>query len=179
MADDDAFKIRFRFYAIDDDRLRSEVCSVQGELILVPRQVMERVKNDSQLAAVLADGVANALQRQGVRRITEERVQLGEEAAGAALVAFAPGVAMVLAADGATPRQGENVLLEEQRGRSALALLADGGYDPWEAPEAWRLLAPKHLPNDLGSLKYPDRSGYQLGILNLQYKRNRAVAATR
>ena len=179
MADDDAFKIRFRFYAIDDDRLRSEVCSVQGELILVPRQVMERVKNDSQLAAVLADGVAYALQRQGVRRITEEHVRLGEEAAGAALVAFAPGVAMVLAADGATPRQGENVLLEEQRGRSGLALLADGGYDPWEAPEAWRLLAPKHLPNDLGSLKYPDRSGYQLGILNLQYKRNRAVAATR
>ena len=37
-----------------------------------------------------------------------------------------------------------------------MALLADGGYDPWEAPEAWRLLAPKHLPNDLGSLKYPD-----------------------
>jgi hypothetical protein len=72
-------------------------------LILVPRQVMERVKNDSQLAAVLADGVAYALQRQGVRRITEEHVRLGEEAAGAALVAFAPGVAMVLAAEGASP----------------------------------------------------------------------------
>lgn len=56
-----------------------------------------------------------------------------------------------------------------------MALLANGGYDPWEAPEAWHLLAPKHLPNDLGSLKYLDRSGYQLGILNLQYKRNRTV----
>jgi hypothetical protein len=59
--------------------------------------------------------------------------------------------------------------MEEQRGRVALSLMEDAGYDPWQAPEAWRLLEPKKLPADLNSLKYPNRSGYQLGILNLQY----------
>jgi hypothetical protein len=28
----------------------------------------------------------------------------------------------------------------------------DAGYDPWQAPEAWRLLAPKELPVDIHSL---------------------------
>jgi hypothetical protein len=58
---------------------------------------------------------------------------------------------------------------EEQRGRIALALISDAGYDPRQAPGAWRLLSKKNLPKDLDSLKYPSRSGYQLGILRLQY----------
>jgi hypothetical protein len=66
--------------------------------------------------------------------------------------------------------------MEEQRGRVALALLKDAGYDPWQAPEAWRLVTPKHLPKDLNSLKYPSLGGYQLGILNLQYKKDDAGA---
>ena len=61
--------------------------------------------------------------------------------------------------------------MREQRGRVALSLVAVGGFDPWQAPEAWRLLSPKHLPSDTNSLKYSDLSGYQLGILNLQYRK--------
>jgi hypothetical protein len=57
----------------------------------------------------------------------------------------------------------------------ALALMADAGYDPREAPETWRLLEPKQLPANLQSLKYPRLSGYQLGILNLQYNTERAA----
>ena len=67
--------------------------------------------------------------------------------------------------------------MREQTGRIALALMADAGYDPWQAPETWRLLAPKKLPGDVKALPYPDRAGYQLGILNLQYKETRAGAA--
>jgi hypothetical protein len=68
--------------------------------------------------------------------------------------------------------------MEEQRGRVALSLMADAGYDPWQAPEAWRLLAPKEPAKDPSKLKYPDRAGYQLEILNLQYKRKAASEAT-
>jgi hypothetical protein len=53
----------------------------------------------------------------------------------------------------------------------ALQLVADAGFDPWQAPEAWRLLAPKDPPRDVQSIKYPRESKYQLSILNLQYKR--------
>ena len=61
--------------------------------------------------------------------------------------------------------------LNEQRWRVALQLMSDAGYDPWQAPEAWRLAAPGKLPADTSTLKYPDRSGYQFAILNLTYKK--------
>jgi hypothetical protein len=68
--------------------------------------------------------------------------------------------------------------MQQQRGRVALSLMADGGYDPWQAPEAWRLLTPKHLPANLSALKFPARSNYQLEILKLQYKTATAVATS-
>jgi hypothetical protein len=48
--------------------------------------------------------------------------------------------------------------------------MRDAGYDPWQAPEAWRFLDPKELPANLALLPYPDTSCYQIGILNLQYQ---------
>jgi hypothetical protein len=45
--------------------------------------------------------------------------------------------------------------------------MADAGYDPRQAPEAWRLLAPKKMPKDPSLLKYPSRAGYQLSFLRL------------
>jgi hypothetical protein len=59
--------------------------------------------------------------------------------------------------------------LQQERLRIALALMHDAGYDPWQAPQAWRFLEPKKLPANLASLPYPDTSCYQIGILNLQY----------
>lgn len=74
-------------------------------------------------------------------------------------------------------RDVERKLLE-QRGRMLLGYMADAGYDPWQAPEAWRLLAPSRLPKDLSKLKYPAQSEYELGILQLEYKRpSRAASA--
>jgi hypothetical protein len=61
-------------------------------------------------------------------------------------------VALDLAVNGAMPNTKEQIQMEEQRGRIALALLADAGYDPRQAPEAWRLLDPKHAPADPSAL---------------------------
>jgi hypothetical protein len=61
--------------------------------------------------------------------------------------------------------------MEDDRGRVALGLLADAGYDPWQAPEAWRLLAPKELPANTAKLKDPARSAYLKEILGLEYKK--------
>jgi len=68
--------------------------------------------------------------------------------------------------------------MNEQRWRVALELMAEAGYDPWQSPEAWRLVAPGKLPADIGTLKYPDRSGYQLSILNRMYKKPAPTQAT-
>lgn len=176
----DPSRIPFRFYAVEDADNRFALSCDDG-LILVPRHVVERLRNDDQLAAVLADGVAFTLVRQGARLSSQDKLLLGSEIAG--YVAF--GSLGMLAAGEATGEALSHesysldllVALEEQCGRIALALMADAGYDPWQAPEAWRLLAPKKLPADTITLKYPDRSGYQLAILGLQYKRGAAANA--
>ena len=164
--DGSPFKLDFHFYAVDDDKLRSDGCVLHGNLILISKQAVERLKNDSQLAAVLADGIALDMQRQKSSTRHENYFQTEPFVVDALLV---PPVFFVFHDIGGF-FQKVAIVAVEQRGRIALALMADAGYDPWQAPEAWRLLAPENLPSDLNSLKYPNRSGYQLGILNLQYR---------
>jgi hypothetical protein len=110
------------------------------------------------------------MQQQSAMLIAEWRELFGAEAAGGIVEAFVPGFYFANEIGGDIVAHKIEMRMEEQRGRVALALLTEAGYDPWQAPEAWRLLAPKKLPGDVSSLKYPSRSGYQLGILNLQYR---------
>jgi hypothetical protein len=178
LPDDSPSKIHFRFYAVDDVKIRSEiVCNVgfvatpnNLGLVLVPKQVVERLGSDDALAAVMADGVAFNMQQQSATLIAEWRELFGAEAAGGIAEAFVPELYFANEIGVDIMAHKIEVRMEEQRGRVALALMADAGYDPWQAPEAWRLLAPKKLTGDVSLLKYPSRSGYQLGILNLQYR---------
>ena len=59
----------------------TRVASTPG-LILIPKQVVDRLTNDDQLAAVIADGVAYNLELQSTRLITENLEILGAEVAG-------------------------------------------------------------------------------------------------
>jgi len=170
---DDPAKIPFHFYAVDARNFRCDLIPFDG-LILIPTQAVDRLKNDDQLAAVLADGLAGELQRQGARAASDNRILASAYLAGDVAEAFIPGMSLVTLAGGATVATKVTIELAEQRARMALALMADAGYDPWQAPEAWRLLVPKKLPKDLSKLKYPDFSCYELGILNLQYKSAKA-----
>lgn len=162
-------RIPFRFYTIHD-KVRSAIACNDG-LILVPRNVLERLKSDDQLAAVLADAVAFNLERQ-LSTVTPAQLgtNLGAEAVSMIPVLFPAGY---IAGESVV-----GVLNYEQRARVhrdcariALQLMADAGYDPWQAPEAWRVLAPKGVPHDPGSLEYTPEGKYQLEVLNLQYRR--------
>jgi hypothetical protein len=167
LPDDDPSKINFRFYAVDAPTVRDCITSYDG-LIMIPVQTLERLKNDDQVAAILADGVAFNLQRQGARLVVDNRAFLGLYAA----TAFVPVLGAASLVGGSIAGSRIKTAFDEERGRIALALLADAGYDPYQAPEAWRLVAPKDLPRDIDSLKYTSLGGYQLSILNLQYKRS-------
>jgi hypothetical protein len=169
LAADHPSKIDFRFYAIDDPKNRTEICSSDG-LILIPTQVVERLKNDDQLAAVLADGVAFNLERMAARIAAARRISAVTGIAGNIAGGFVPGLGLAPIVGGDTAAARELRGIPGQTSRVALSLMADAGYDPWQAPEAWRLLEPKHLPKNLDALNYPMRSGYQLRVLNLQYK---------
>jgi len=168
---DDPSKIHFLFYAVDDSAHQEHTSSDSEGYILVPAQLVARFKNDDQLAAVLADGIALRLQQQAPMVIQMNRVTL-EEAAGLVAVSFVPYAGpLAESVGGQVMMKKYEKALKEQRWRVALQLMADAGYDPWQAPESWRLAAPGELPADTSTLKYPDRSGYQLSILNLMYKK--------
>lgn len=166
LPDDSPAKIPFRFYIVDEKEIRSGLTCHEG-LVLIPADVFNRLRNDDQLAAVIADGVVASLQPMQLRMASA----FGWSDVGEVAAFGAAGVAGVVIKHEVLHR------LEDQRGRMALGLMADAGYDPWQAPEAWRLLEPKQLPKDLSKLKYPGRAGYQLEILAMQYKRPAASAA--
>jgi hypothetical protein len=168
LGDDSPSKIHFRFYAVDEANIRSELGCNPG-LVLVPKQVVERLRNDDQLAAVMADGVAYNLQSQFRRLTAEDWEILGAEVAGEVALANVPGGSFLGGEVGAgIASHVIEMEMQEQRGRIALTLMADAGYDPKQAPEAWRLLAPKKMPSDPRFLKYPSRAGYQLSFLRLE-----------
>ena len=177
LSDDDRAKIHFRFYVVKEPQFRTEFGCSNG-LILVPDEVVKRLKTDDQLAAVLADGIATYLGWQSERLVAEYYsilgVELAADVAGQfyALAWLGPEASIDIA------KSIINVQFEEQRGRVALALMADEGYDPWAAPEAWRLLAPRKLPGDTNKLKYPSRSCYQLSILHEEYRKDAQPGAS-
>lgn len=175
---DDPAKIQFEFIAIKNP-VHEEQVSSEG-LILVPARLVARFKNDDQLAAVLADGIAYCLQQGAPIVIQVNRTTL-VEGAGLAAASLVPYGYLAESVGGPIMESKHERALNEQRWRVALQLMADAGYDPWQAPEAWRLAEPGKLPADTGTLKYPDRSGYQLGILSLIYRKpvaSQAAAST-
>jgi hypothetical protein len=167
LPDDSPSKIHFRIYVVDDPVFREDLECVEG-LILVPRQVVERLANDDQLAAIMANGVAYSIEAQSATLRTEILGLQGAELAGDVAGDFVPGVNVGVFVGGLVVNHEIEKRMREQAGRIALTLMADAGFDPRQAPEAWRVLAPKKLPKDRTSLKYPSRAGYQLGILRLE-----------
>jgi hypothetical protein len=167
---DSPSRIPFRFYAIADDKVRSVFACNMG-LVLVPKNVVERLQNDDQLAAVLADGIAFNLQRQLVSITALDLVGGGSEVAALIPPLFPAGYIAGEAAEAIVGYEKE-ARLQREFARIALQLVAAAEFDPWQAPEAWRLLSPKDPPQDIHSLKYTREGMYQLSILKLQYKRD-------
>jgi hypothetical protein len=164
---DNHSRIPFRFYAVTDDKIRS-VFGCNAGLVLIPRNVVARLQNDDQLAAVLADGVAFYLQRPQVS--TLDLAALGAEAASFIPPLSPAGFIAGDVVEGIAEHVKET-RYQQGEARIALQLLADAGFNPWQAPEAWRLLVPKDPPQDAQPLTYPRESKYQLNILKTQYKR--------
>ena len=165
---------RFRFFVVEENVIRSELACSPG-LVLIPMSVLDRSKTDDELATVLAQGIAYNVQYLRARLIARDGWMRAAEVADFATWAVNPIAG--LAANGAVglAAHEHNVELELERGRLALSMMTDAGYDPWQAPETWKLLGSKHLPRDFSSLKYPRIGQYQLMVLEAQYKRHGAV----
>ena len=141
MAEDQVIP-RFRFFVVEEKVIRSELACNPG-LVLIPGPVLDRLKTDDQLAAVLAAGIAYNVQSLRARLIARDKWFTAAEIAELSSLAMNPIAG--LATNGAVgiAVHEHNLELELERGRLALSMMADAGYDPWQAPEAWKLLTPQ------------------------------------
>ncbi|MGA7522870.1 MAG: hypothetical protein WBW84_10330 [Acidobacteriaceae bacterium] len=141
----DGTKIDFRFYVTAGDRWRRGVLPLPSGIILVPHQIVDRMQNDSQLAAILADSIAVEMEAQDTRMLQGIRPtprQATKEIAIDASEIVAIGGVETLAA---------NMIVEhhrfkkefQQSGRVSLSLMHEAGFDVAEAPIAWWRLSVK------------------------------------
>ncbi len=164
LPDSDPAKIQFRFYLVDNKHfcgtMPCDLFALPSGVILVPHQVVERMQNDSELAAVLADGIARAIEKQQFRMQTKRYAAIAAGVAGA----FVPLVGPSILTEGMSLQA--HLLLREQHqsGRVGLDLLHDAGYDIDQAPVAWWLLA-SMKPKPIAEIDIPDRSVYLYRIL--------------
>jgi hypothetical protein len=119
----------------------------------------------------LAVPIAVVLQRQGIGKEMRGWPAVRDQLSTLALYATIPYFgAFPLDIMGALPDHRISTRIEEQVGRIAISLVADAGYDPWQVPEAFELLAARRLPNGSISVKHTNLSEYALSILNLEYR---------
>jgi predicted Zn-dependent protease len=142
LTDDNESKINFQFQVIDYPKLHDALTMPSG-VILVPRQVVERLENDSQLATVLADNIATALEKQSYRMIPAAKTMGAANAAATVGGFFVPGLGVATSLATGAANKSIQTDLRNQSGRVSLGLMHDAGYDIQQAPIAWWRLATK------------------------------------
>ena len=151
LPDSDKRKIPFKFQLIAAKW--KDALTLPNGIILIPHQVIERLQNDSQIATLLADNMATAIEKQTYRISPAAHEMLAANLASTAAGIFVPGVGV---ATGVRAKSIHDDLLN-QSGRVSLGLLHDAGYDITQAPVAWWLLA-HNSPGDLSSVHIPPRA---------------------
>ncbi len=136
LPESDKTKIVFRFQLIDEKKWHGSIGWPSG-VILVPRQAVEHLPNDSQLAALLADNIAVALEKQTLRRQPSKHKMDVASIAGGVGGLFVPGLGLATDITNAKIAEAIELRNEEQSGRVSLTLLSDAGYDIQQAPLAW------------------------------------------
>jgi hypothetical protein len=163
LPDTDETKIHFRFQVVSHAKWHDAQTLPNG-IILVPYEAVERLQNDSQLAAVLADNIACALEKQDLNMAPAVHKLNAIYVAGLVGGAVVPGmgVATTIGTRDAYKKLAQHNM--EQSGRVSLGLLRDAGYDINQAPLAWWLLAPAKAKK-IEDIPIPARAVYLYKVL--------------
>lgn len=159
----DPSKIPFRFQVVQNLKLRDAVALPNG-IVLIPEMVATQLKSDAQLATVLADAIAEVIEKQTLRTIPVGRALIAQELAADAGSVVVPGLSLGSLATEATVIAKLKKKHEEQSGRVSLTLLHQAGFDLAEAPKAWWTLSNTH-GRALGETAMPDRAKYLYQVL--------------
>jgi len=156
LPDTDDRKIQFKFQLIDNHKWKDARTLPTG-IILIPYQLINRLQNDSQIAALLADNMAVALEKQSYRLMPARGTMGAANLATTAGGLFIPGLGLATGIATYTAEKKIEADLLNQSGRVSLGLLHDAGYDIHQAPITWWILA-KDAHGDLATTSLPPRA---------------------
>ncbi|HLJ77180.1 MAG TPA: hypothetical protein VKT75_07190 [Acidobacteriaceae bacterium] len=149
LSDSDPAKLTFRFIVVDAKWGIFPVSLPDGA-VLVPYKCVERMQNDAQLAALLADAVATVLEKQKLRtRMAKRALETSQFAAYAAQFALGGPAGFAAFAGGEALGVDQRTIARRemhQSERVSLMLMHDAGYDITQAPLAWWLLSSGKKP---------------------------------
>jgi hypothetical protein len=163
----DPTKINFRFQLVDEPW--TVTYDLPSGIVLVPIHLVDRMQNDAQVAAILADSIAGALEKRDYR---DQPAMHAMEAAGWATQAggfFVPGLGLAGLGGNTIAYSTMERHNRERSGRVSLGLLHDAKYDIYQAPLAWWILASKKS-KDLPEIAIPERAKYLYEILGTTWR---------
>lgn len=163
----DPTKLNFRFQLVDEPKTNF-AWSLSNGINLVPYQLVQRLPDDSQLAAVLAGNIAVILEKEGFRNAPAYKAITATNVAALGASLFVPGLGLVTSMTTGGIAQHMMLMNREQSGRVSLALMHDAGYDLKQAPMAWWLLVPKEA-KPVEKIPIPARSLYLYEFLGRTY----------
>ncbi len=146
--------------------------------VVVHTGLLAILENEAQLATVLGHEIAHATHRHGYRGYKKQNkmkwLQLGAIAGGIAVgAATDKGWAGALAGLGAgltvsAMVNGHGRKLEDEADRIGLNYMVDAGYDPFQAPEVWRVFDSYTADqNAVQNFFFSDHSTHAARISNL------------
>ena len=133
-------KHAFHFYLTDWHRMPDCIAFPNGT-ILVPKKTEAELRNDAQLAGLLAGCVAEVLELQAVRNESKQAVTSGAEWAS---LAMPFGIGLVPLVGGTAYQAHLQEVAESQAARVALTYLQQAHYNPMSAALAWEVLNGKN-----------------------------------
>lgn len=143
-------RIPFQFFLVQEKH--PNAFATANGIIVVHDSMLEALENESQLAFVLAHEISHSIQEHTWRQMQYHRKKLTALAIGGAVAGAFGGWGSAIQniatlTEGAV-RNGYSRDLENQADRLALEYLVSAGFDPREAPRAWKIM----------SIKYGDQS---------------------
>jgi hypothetical protein len=162
----DPTKINFRFQLVDI--AWKYAFSMPSGVVLVPIDIVDRMQNDAQLAAILADAMANSLEKRDYREQPAMHAIEATEWAADGTGFLVPGLDLMWLG-GSIARSNIERHNQERSARVSLGLLQDAQYDLSQAPLAWWLLA-SSKPKDLTNVTIPEHARYLYEVLGTTWK---------
>lgn len=175
LAKGDPQKIDFRFYAVDHMSVPQVIGSPDG-VVIIPVQVVEKLQNDDQLAAMLAEGVAQAVEwlvpPAAIGNAGPAMMALGEMP----FVGPLAGIALISGGLFETTHGAYAMRMDPmQAPRVGLALMHDAGYDVRQAPAAVQML--RYGDAKPGEKAPSPLSAYLLKMIGMEYAHEGGSAA--